>query len=269
MEQLFQQTDTCDAKLISADYKEFRVHKAVAAVASDKLRKHFFHIHPGSTCCKTNCTSEALIQVVNFMYKGWQGMTVDSFEKFCRLHPGTNTDAVNDWVNIVTDMFLVAKELKMHNFIHSIYYWHCDFLKQEPTLTDVIIDAMHNKSKANENLTDFHFMTRHFHWLSFKKESSEDASDNRFQPLTDDVLEAESALLLLAAQKNEINGLYLLTAETNGENNDHVKTYDQLNGNCIFKEKKHKGSQSVVGFLHSKKKNQWQPGNNQCVQMEF
>ena len=254
MEQLFQQTDTCDAKLISADYKEFRVHKAVAAVASDKLRKHFFHIHPGSTCYKTNCKSEALIQVVNFMYKGWQGMTVDSFEKFCRLHPGTNTDAVNDWVNIVTDMFVVAKELKMHDFIHSICHWYYDFLKQEPTLTDVIIDAMHNKSKANENLTDFHFMTRHFYWLSFKKESSEDASDNRFQLLTDDVLEAKSAPLLLAAQKNEINGSHLLTAETNGENNDHIKTYDQLNGNCIFKEKKHKGSQSVVGFLHSKKK---------------
>ena len=71
--------------------------------------------------------------------------------------------------------------------------------------------------------------------------------------MTQDVLEAESALLLLAAQKNDINGLHLLATETNGENDDHVKTYHQQNGKCMFREKRCKGSKSVVGFLHSEK----------------
>ena len=252
MEQLFQQTDTCDAKLISSDYKEFRVHKAVAAVASDKLRLHFFHVHPESTCYKTNCNSKALVRVVNFMCKGWEGMSVDSFEKFCRLHPGTNTDAVNDWLNIVIDMFLVAKELKMFNFVDSIIHWCHDFLKQEPTFADIIIDTMHDKSKNKEDLKDFELLTRCFHWLSLKKESS-NAGDNGYQPMTEDVLEAKSILLLLAAQKNDINGLYLLATETNGENDDHIKTHHQQSGKFVFREKRRKGSESVVGFLHSEK----------------
>ena len=143
-----------------------------------------------------------------------------------------------------------------------------DFLKQWPMLTEIIVAAMHDKSQTKNLLEDLELLTRYSYWLSFKKESSDasNASDNGCQPTIANVLNAKSALLLLAARNSDVNGLHLLTAESNGENDDHIMTCHQQNGNCLSREKRHNGSESVIGFLHSKNKtDEWR----QCVQMQF
>ena len=49
MDKLLLHCDTCDAKLISSDQKEFLVHKAVVASASDVLKLHFFSCHQNTS----------------------------------------------------------------------------------------------------------------------------------------------------------------------------------------------------------------------------
>ena len=135
-------------------------------------------------------------------------------------------------------------------------------------LTEIIVAAMHDKSQTKNLLEDLELLTRYSYWLPFKKESSDasNASDNGCQPTIANVLNAKSALLLLAARNSDVNGLHLLTAESNGENDDHIMTCHQQNGNCLSREKRHNGSESVIGFLHSKNAmDEW----HQCVQMEF
>ena len=74
MDKLLLHCDTCDAKLISSDQKEFLVHKAVVASASDVLKLHFFSCHQNTSVHQMECKSKALVHIIDFMYKGQSAM---------------------------------------------------------------------------------------------------------------------------------------------------------------------------------------------------
>ena len=246
--------DTCDAKLVSNDDKEFNVHKAVAAIASDVLRVHFFHDHPGSSYHKIDCKSEALIQIVDFMYKGWQKLSASSFNKFCRLHPGTRSDALNDWVNTMIEMILAAKKLKMSHLVRSILLSHYDFLKLENVNATAIVVATHDKSATNRDLCDLTQLCYHFYWRVLKNNkndcsvSGDDDFESRNPPTGKG--DNDKALLFLGASDDSINGLYLF-AEEKIERDVQLTTYHHKDGTHIFKAKRNSDPPSGIGYLYS------------------
>ena len=78
-------------------------------------------------------------------------------------------------------------------------WWH--FICKEEK--EKRVEKMRRKLDAQTKnlLEELELLTHYFHWLSFKKESldASNASDNRCQPATANVLKAKRALLLLAA----------------------------------------------------------------------
>ena len=252
MEELFFQTDTCDAKLVSADHKEFKIHKAVAAIASEEFRLHFFHKYPGSTYYKTNCKSDALLQIVNFMYCGWRGMSPSSLKKFCRLHQGSNSDAIDDWVDTITETYREAKQLRMFPLCRSILIWFYEFLKLENSQVETIVKMTYEKSKNHGALADLEKLSYYFYWFFLKNnEKTCDANTAIGVEPESKIFEDKVALLLLGAPDDKINGLYRLFQCTNGKSN--VSTYHQQNGNHTFEENFNSdksNDQPDIGFLH-------------------
>ena len=258
--------DTCDAKLVSNDDKEFSVHKAVAAIASDVLREHFFHDHRGSSYYKIDCKSEALIQIVDFMYEGWQKLSASSFNKFCRLHPGTRSDALNDWVNTVIEMILAAKKLEMSHLVRSILLSHYDFLKIENVNAAAIVVATHDKSVTNNDLSDLTQLCYHFYWfvLKNKKKKCSVSGDHDFESRNPPTGKEDNdrALLFLGASDDNINGLYLCV-EVKIERDVQLITYHHKDGTHIFKEKRNSDPPSGVGYLYSVKGSSKPPSGDQ------
>ena len=87
MDKLLLHCDTCDAKLISSDQKEFLVHKAVVASASDVLKLHFFSCHQNTSVYQMECKSNALVHIIDFICKGQNGVPISWYHRFCAWHP--------------------------------------------------------------------------------------------------------------------------------------------------------------------------------------
>ena len=246
MEQLLNQTETCDAKLISADYKELCIHRAVAAIASDNLRDHFFHKHPGSTCYKTECNSDALVQVVNFMYKGNHEMSLLSFQKFCRLHESTQEEAIDDWIGTMIDVFLTAKKLNMPLLAKSILVSCNQLLHKEQKLRELLIDSIKKHHNIATGLDEFETIAQHYHSIVSPEKKSINGHRNMESNFA-----AASILLFLSADKN-VDGLCLLADCSNGTNNEQKLNYNQITGNHTFQMEQHEmSSEHKLGFLYS------------------
>ena len=115
MEKLLLHEDTCDAKLVSSDKKEFSVHKAVAALASNVLKLHFFAQQQETSVYRIDCKSNALVHVIDFMCKGEDGMPHSWFDRFCDWHQGTEHEAMMIGLILLSPYLSVRKNCRWPN----------------------------------------------------------------------------------------------------------------------------------------------------------
>ena len=87
MDKLLLHADTCDAKLVSSDHREFSVHKAVLALGSNVLKSFFFSQHKEASVYQMDCESNVVVHIIDFLYKGPNGMPQSWFNRFCDWHP--------------------------------------------------------------------------------------------------------------------------------------------------------------------------------------
>ena len=160
MEKLLLHEDTCDAKLVSSDKKEFSVHKAVAALASNVLKLHFFAQQQETSVHRIDCKSNALVHVIDFMCKGEDGMPHSWFDRFCDWHQGTEHEAIDDWVDLVVTMFVCAKKLQMAKLIRMILMHNYKLIFTSPEAAELLVPSIQRKSLHVPNAKELQLLAQ-------------------------------------------------------------------------------------------------------------
>ena len=145
MDKLLLHADTCDAKLVSSDHREFSVHKAVLALGSNVLKSYFFSQHKEASVYQMDCKSNVVVHIIDFLYKGPNGMPQSWFNRFCDWHPKSKLEAVDDWVDLIVTTHTSAKKLQMAGLMRTILSYQYKLFLSYPEEAMLVVPAMHNK----------------------------------------------------------------------------------------------------------------------------
>ena len=159
MDKLLLHCDTCDAKLISSDQKEFLVHKAVVASASDVLKLHFFSCHQNTSVYQMECKSNALVHIIDFIYKGQNGVPISWYHRFCAWHPESKKKAVEDWVDLIVAIYANATKLRMTQLKRIILLHNYKFFLTFPGEAELVIPVMHERSMSVTGAQDLQLLS--------------------------------------------------------------------------------------------------------------
>ena len=160
MEKLLLHADTCDAKLVSSDKKEFSAHKAVAASASNVLKLHFFERQQQTSVYQIDCKSNVLGHIIDFMCKGEEGMPHSWFHRFCDWHPGTEHEAIDDWVDLVVATFVCAKKLQMAKVIRIILMCDHKLIFTFPEAAKALVPSIQRRSVHVPNAKELQLLAQ-------------------------------------------------------------------------------------------------------------